>query len=336
MDEDSRKALQRQKQENARKRQAEGGLTKKEVKRRRSAGEPLPKLPKKKSTSITRAEIADTFKPVATIEESRPSHDLVVIPVFWRNVPGQEEAMVKEALRIKNILQKKAGLDVWVDRTHKRTPGQKLNFWESQGVRWRVEIGPKEAVKYRCVISHQRGVAGDFTTVTKVPNVSTVKCAQLLSKLKDTLMLAKISSESVQSATDDYEYDAKQQRISDENLQCMLHPANDAVSVGFSNHDFGNINEDENENQETWTSEATLKSAVVKDQVLKVFESKSPMPKTVASQAPESKAPEQMNAKERRAMKRSMANASGDALDIAEETDKEGTSEKKKAPVVFK
>lgn len=109
------KEKQRQKQQAALKRQAAGGVTKRELKRRRAAGEPLPKLPPKESKK------RDT-KPEKVVERTRPQHDVVIIPIFWRNVYGQEEAMVEEALRIKAILHK-IGLDVWVDRTHKLTPG---------------------------------------------------------------------------------------------------------------------------------------------------------------------------------------------------------------------
>jgi len=221
-DENARKALQRAKQQAALKRQAEGGVTKRELKRRRAAGEPLPKLPKKPKERVHQREqwkAAD-----AKAEESRPgNHDVVIIPIFWRNVEGQEDAMVKESQRIKSMLHK-AGLDVWVDRTHKRTPGQKLNFWESEGVRWRVEIGPKEAAKMRCVVSHQRGDPGDYSTVTKLANVSTVKRAQLLGKLRNGLNLLKISEAAVTEAANDPEGDAKQAEMSGENLKCMLEP----------------------------------------------------------------------------------------------------------------
>jgi hypothetical protein len=112
------KEKQRQKQQEALKRQAAGGLTKRELKRRRAAGEPIPKLPQNNAVGAKKS------KPEKIVERTRPQHDLVIIPIFWRNVYGQEEAMVEEALRIKGILHK-VGLDVWVDRTHKLTPGMK-------------------------------------------------------------------------------------------------------------------------------------------------------------------------------------------------------------------
>ena len=223
MEEESRKELQRQKQRAALKRQLEGGLTKKEIKKRRANGEKLPKLPKKKKKVHERESWKQQSDERAAAgaeagfgfvggEQVRPQHDVVVIPIFWRNIPGQEEAMVAEAQRIKGILRTatSGALDVWVDRTHKRTPGQKLNFWETQGVRWRVEVGPRDAAKQRCVISHQAGDAGDYSTVTKIPNVSTVKRYQLLSKLKGGLQMDKISAEAIESLREDPDGDRRQ------------------------------------------------------------------------------------------------------------------------------
>mmetsp|Transcript_50916 Transcript_50916/g.65202 ORF Transcript_50916/g.65202 Transcript_50916/m.65202 type:complete len:277 (-) Transcript_50916:20-850(-) len=213
MDE-AKKELQRQKQQAALKRQSAGGLTKRELKRRRAAGEAIPKQPKISKKREWKAEEEKT------VERSRPQHDLVIIPIFWRNVTGQEEAMVNEALRIKGVLHK-VGLDVWVDRTHKLTPGQKLNFWESQGVRWRVEIGPKEAIKHKCVVSHQKGDAGDYSTVTKLANVSTVRQGELLSKLRNGLSLLKIPDESILTASKDKVGDDEQMAKSKKNLEAM-------------------------------------------------------------------------------------------------------------------
>lgn len=143
----------------------------------------------------------------------------VIIPIFWRQHPGEEEAVVAEAIRVKKVLAR-AGLDVWVDRTHKLSPGQKLAFWEGQGVRWRVEIGPKDLANKSCVLS-LTGVPGQFDSVTKLPKVSTVKCGQLLKKLKTRLGMDKITKEAIDTAMDDKEFDAKQVEASEKNLAIL-------------------------------------------------------------------------------------------------------------------
>ena len=238
MDDEVRKAKQRAKQQEALKRQREGGLTKKEIKRRRAAGEELPPLPKKKAKKKVheRERWKQSDEAAAGTDgiagESRPNHDVVIIPIFWRNVPGQEDAIVQEALRIKGILHSVAKLDVWVDRTHKRTPGQKLKFWEEQGVRWRVEVGPKDASKQRCVVSYQAGHAGDFSTVTKVPNVSTVKRLQLLSKLRDTLNLTKIPEDAIARVKDDADGDRKEKEKAIEIMRTLGDGSEESQGAG--------------------------------------------------------------------------------------------------------
>lgn len=310
------KNAQRLKQQAARKRQAEGGLTKRELKRRRAAGEPLPKLPKKKKE--LQPEKAPTETQAIATGPSR-NHDLVIIPIFWRNIEGQEDAMVKEAVRIKSILQKQGGLDVWVDRTHKLAPGQKLNFWESQGVRWRVELGPKEAVKHRCVISHQRGKAGDFSTVTKLPNVSTVKVAQLLGKLREGLGLDKIPAEAVLMAAKDIENDAKQLTMANENLKCMVEPtgnSGEAAAIAAA---------------EQKPSTPSARSDVRQKSVHPVIAPTKVEAKEVETKP---KPVDQMNAKERRAFLRAQKqHENGDALDDLG-VDEEDENPKKKAKKV--
>ena len=238
MDDEVRKAKQRAKQQEALRRQREGGLTKKEIKRRRAAGEELPPLPKKKAKKKVheRERWKQSDEAAAGTDgiagESRPNHDIVIIPIFWRNVPGQEDAIVQEALRIKGILHSVAKLDVWVDRTHKRTPGQKLKFWEEQGVRWRVEVGPKDASKQRCVVSYQAGRAGDFSTVTKVPNVSTVKRLQLLSKLRDTLNLTKIPEDAIARVKDDADGDRNEKEKAIEIMRTLGDGSEESQGAG--------------------------------------------------------------------------------------------------------
>ena len=286
-EEEARRAAQKLQRQRALERQAAGALPKKELKRKRAAGEPLPKLPKKKKEHEREKFLASDAKN----EEARPMHDLVIVPIFWRNVPGQEEAMVKEAQRVKAVLQKLGGLDVWVDRTHKRTPGQKLNFWESQGVRWRVEIGPKEAVRHRCVLSHQRGVAGDYSTVTKLTNVSTVKRAQLLGKLRTGLALVKIPESALTAVADDSLGDQKQAVMADENLKCMLKPSQEAIEAAQRPW------ADDGEGTPPWENQSTKEAPTTVS-----AKGSAAAPAATTNAAPE--VPRVLNAKERRAQRR--------------------------------
>eukprot|EP00949_MAST-11_sp_MAST-11-sp1_P005288 g5288.t1 len=151
----------------------------------------------------------------------RPKHDVVIVPIFWRNKEGQEVAVCKEAQRIKTILYRDGKLDVWIDRTHKRKPGEKFRFWEEQGVMFRVEIGPRDAMKRRCTISHQSGEAGDYSTVKKIAGVSTVRRSELLGKLRGSLGLLKIPEDASAKAKADAHGDSMERKWSEENLSHM-------------------------------------------------------------------------------------------------------------------
>jgi hypothetical protein len=70
-------------------------------------------------------------------------------------------------------------------------------------------------------VSHQAGVAGDYSTVTKVANVSTIRQGELLAKLKGSLSLLKISDESILAATKDAAGDEQQLVLSKKNLKLM-------------------------------------------------------------------------------------------------------------------
>ena len=129
---------------------------------------------------------------------ARPRHDVVVIPIFWRAHPGEEAAVCAEAERVQRLL-KAAGaaggekLDVWVDRTHKKSPGQKLAFWEEVGVRFRVEIGPTDAKARKCVVSRAGAEAG-FASATKLRDVSSTRRHDLVAALR-RLGMAKVGEQ---------------------------------------------------------------------------------------------------------------------------------------------
>lgn len=109
--------------------------------------------------------------------KSRRVHDLVIIPIFWRQHPGEEDAVVADADRIKSMLK----ADVWIDRTHKKSPGQKYAFWEDVGVRFRIELGPDDVRNKRCVVVFSNG---SFKSATK-RTVSSVDQAALINALHD-------------------------------------------------------------------------------------------------------------------------------------------------------
>ena len=213
----ARREKQRAAQAAAKLRQAAGAPTKKERKKRKrdvAAGvAPEPKKPNNSGAKASsgggaawrKREFAgkgrNEFKRKREAEDElaaeaagRTVHDVVIVPIFWRTRPGEEDAVVGEAERIKRLIAKvgdtKVKLDVWVDRTHKKSPGQKLQFWEAVGVKWRVELGPDDVRAKRCVVSCAGGAG--YESNIKVKDVSSVRRGAIYHVLRDKLGMDKI------------------------------------------------------------------------------------------------------------------------------------------------
>lgn len=195
----ARRAKQRAAQAAARKRQAEGVPTKKQRKKHRKEGTaPTPYPKKDTSTEAAGAwrqrEFKDKgrndFNKARTAQDAeaaeRRQHDIVIVPIFWRQRPGEEAAVVGEAERIKRLLSA-ANLDIWVDRTHKKSPGQKLAFWEEVGVKWRIELGPDDVRQKQCVVSKAGEGRKSAEAALKIRDVSSVRRGDLLRALRDRL-----------------------------------------------------------------------------------------------------------------------------------------------------
>ncbi|GAB5364848.1 hypothetical protein AAMO2058_001005500 [Amorphochlora amoebiformis] len=86
-----------------------------------------------------------------TAAEKGSKHDIVIIPIFWKNQEEQKARAVSASNHVKKHLHQ-AGLDTWIDQRHKYTPGQKFAYWEHIGVCMRVEIGPKDLEKNTCTL----------------------------------------------------------------------------------------------------------------------------------------------------------------------------------------
>lgn len=214
-----RREMQRQKQREARRRQANGALTKKELKaklrqskeatRQAQAADATSK--KRKTTAVHsgtsrtspgkqwrerefKGKGRNEFKKARGVTSAntlleakhRRKHDVVVVPIFWRHKPGQEEAVVADADRIKKILAPYC--DVWIDRTHKNSPGQKYALWEAIGVVRRIELGPDDVENKRCVVASSTGSYESARRIT----VSSIDRAALVRALKCEAGLEKL------------------------------------------------------------------------------------------------------------------------------------------------
>jgi len=96
-------------------------------------------------------------------------HDLVVIPIFWKQKQDERLAILEASETAKQYLSK-AGLNVWVDQRTKYSPGQKFAYWEHLGVMLRIEVGPSDLGKSTCTLCKSLA-PGDYKSVIKMPGL---------------------------------------------------------------------------------------------------------------------------------------------------------------------
>jgi len=158
-DERHRRQIQRQKQQIALQRQA---------------GKHVPSKRAQKAAEwrVELAEKAATDKKEATAkrEELGAKHDVVVVPIFWKQREEETAEIQKWALNIKNRLAA-CKVDCWVDNRHKYTPGQKFAYWEHLGVMTRIELGPADLPNQTCSLCKVHK-AGDYKGATRKKDVS--------------------------------------------------------------------------------------------------------------------------------------------------------------------
>lgn len=87
-------------------------------------------------------------------EEERKGfdHDMVIVPVFWKKEVEQRQRILDAAESIKKDIIALVRFDIWIDQRTKYTPGQKFAFWEHRGVKYRIELGPKEVDNNLCTV----------------------------------------------------------------------------------------------------------------------------------------------------------------------------------------
>uniref|UniRef100_A0A7S2RI47 Anticodon-binding domain-containing protein n=1 Tax=Mucochytrium quahogii TaxID=96639 RepID=A0A7S2RI47_9STRA len=78
-------------------------------------------------------------------DELAKKHDLVIIPIVWKRRP-EEMNMVLDRVRILKEKFVKHRINTWIDQRTSLLPGEKYAYWESLNVKFRIEVGPKEAV----------------------------------------------------------------------------------------------------------------------------------------------------------------------------------------------
>lgn len=69
---------------------------------------------------------------------------VIVVPIFWNKKADEKKAVIDAAEEVAQQLQA-AGVEAALDTTNVLAPGQKYKYWEDQGVKVRVELGPRDA-----------------------------------------------------------------------------------------------------------------------------------------------------------------------------------------------
>ncbi|EFJ48589.1 hypothetical protein VOLCADRAFT_90716 [Volvox carteri f. nagariensis] len=91
------------------------------------------------------------------------SVEVIVLPIFWNNNKEEKTAVLAASERARDILAS-AGLSADMDASNKYTPGQKMKYWETMGVRVRVELGPRDVANGNCVVALSTKAPGEVAT----------------------------------------------------------------------------------------------------------------------------------------------------------------------------
>lgn len=154
----ARRAYQKERQELARRLQAAGREYKRQKPQKAKAakvGQPIGGTKGSGSQQPTGGGTKGKGSKEAPWETGdRPDHPVavIVVPIFWLKREREMKEVLQAAAAIKKILAA-IGVDAGVDSTTPMSPGQKYRYWEMQGVKVRLEVGPKEAQEGGCILS---------------------------------------------------------------------------------------------------------------------------------------------------------------------------------------
>ncbi|KAG2437067.1 hypothetical protein HYH02_011327 [Chlamydomonas schloesseri] len=93
--------------------------------------------------------------------------EVIVLPIYWNNDKEEKAAVIAASERARDILAS-AGLAADMDGSNKYTPGQKMKYWETMGVRVRVELGPRDVANGNAVVALSTKKPGEVATKTIV------------------------------------------------------------------------------------------------------------------------------------------------------------------------
>ncbi|GIL66996.1 hypothetical protein Vafri_20399 [Volvox africanus] len=129
------------------------------------------------------------------------SVEVIVLPIFWNNNKEEKAAVLAASERARDILAS-AGLQVDMDASNKYTPGQKMKYWETMGVRVRVELGPRDVANGNCVVALSTKAPGE---------VASKNVVNMRHKMLDAVRAALSKAKSAKQDEEDEEEEQHQQ-----------------------------------------------------------------------------------------------------------------------------
>ncbi|GFR44098.1 hypothetical protein Agub_g5258 [Astrephomene gubernaculifera] len=131
------------------------------------------------------------------------SVEAIVLPIYWNNDKEEKASVIAAAERARDILAS-AGIAVDMDASNKYTPGQKMKYWETMGVRVRVELGPRDVANGNCVVALS----------TKKPGEVAVKdIVNMRHKMLDAVREALKKAKSAALEAEEEEEEERQQQV---------------------------------------------------------------------------------------------------------------------------
>eukprot|EP00392_Amoebophrya_sp_AT5.2_P011403 g11480.t1 len=100
------------------------------------------------------------------LRQAQKAHEIIIIPIVWRGRHDRHQLM-EATENVKRVLAQQ-GINTWIDSRRQHTPGQKFAFWEHKGVKFRIEIGPKDFERGKLCLCKHPEIAGDFMNTKKI------------------------------------------------------------------------------------------------------------------------------------------------------------------------
>ncbi|CAD7935779.1 unnamed protein product [Amoebophrya sp. A120] len=134
---------------------------------KRRRGEETDRVQTAKAGTTTAQDDEDLSDSAEEADENlQKQHEVIIIPIVWRG-RHDRHLLMEAAENVKRVLAQQ-GINTWIDSRRQHTPGQKFAFWEHKGVKFRIEIGPKDFERGKLCLCKHPVIPGDFQNTKKI------------------------------------------------------------------------------------------------------------------------------------------------------------------------